>query len=276
MRIEINSDFLNNGVVIIKSLAEDDLDTASNLYDFFEVNKGSYPHIELHEVKSKAHVLNILRDIETRVGGDFRPIIHFETHGNPELGLYINDSDEFISWSEIIIHLREINIKTNNNLVVVLSSCHGLNAIKPIEIFEPSPFLILIAPEKEVKAGFIDDQIRAFYTTLFSSNSFLSAMKTINEKFVLFYSEKYFTISVVNYFKLSCSGKGAKQRKERLISEALKNIQGPSKKQLKLVRKRVKEFIKPNRHAFKRISEKFIIDKSKYTVTFTEIMKLVK
>jgi hypothetical protein len=276
LTLEMPSYFLNNSIVIIKSLGAGELDTAKTIHEFLLGLSKDGLTIELHEAQSKTHVLEILSDVRERSKMGLKPIVHFETHGNKDHGLHISKSNEFVSWEELIEKFREINIATNNNLGVVMAACFGLYAIKPIKIFEPSPFFVLIASLETVGAGYIHDQIKLFYKGLLTDGDLDSGLAEIDEKFKPFHSEKFFTISVIKYFRQACVGRGGGNRRERLVTMALDGIRNPTKIQLKAIRKGAKKFIKPNQVAFQRIADRFIIDQNKYVVTFTQIMKMVR
>jgi len=276
MTLAINSHFLNNSIVIIKSLEAGEEDTATTLYNHLvSISKPESPILEFHDAISKQHVLDILDDVKEKAKTGMKPIVHFETHGNKDLGLHISATGEFISWQELADKFREINVISNNNLGIVMAACFGLYAIRPIKIFDPSPFFILISSDEEIDIDYINSQIWMFYDTLFSSGNIEAAMAAIDEQFTSFYAERFFTVSVIKYFKDECTGKGFEERVARLVTDGLHGIKNPNAEQIETLRKSAEEFVKPNPQAFNRISEKFIIDKSKYTVSFEEIMGMV-
>ena len=69
-------------------------------------------------------------------------------------------------------------------------------------------------------------------------------------------------------------GEAAQERLERLVAEATSGMTNLTTDQIEAFRKHAEDFITPKPEVLDRISEKFIIDKSKYTVTFDEIMKM--
>lgn len=276
MTLAINSHFLNNSIVIIKSLDANEEDTASTLYNYLVSISGSEsPILEFHDVKSKQHVLSILDEIKEKAKAGMKPIVHFETHGNKDHGLHISASNEFISWQELADKFREINVISNNNLGIVMAACFGLYAISPIKIFDPSPFFMLISSDEEIEIDYINSQIWKFYDTLFASGNIETAMVAIDKQFVSFYAERFFTVTVIKYFKYGCTGEAGEQRVARLVADVFCGLENTNSQQIEAFRKSAEEFVKPNPQAFYRISEKFIIDKSKYTVTFEEIMGMV-
>lgn len=274
MKIELASQFDNNTLVILKSLEAGDLDTAAALRDSVALVSNA-PHIELIELASKHHRMDVLKALGERTREGLKPIIHFETHGNKDDGVYIARSREFVSWIDLAGHFRIINVGSGGNLGVVFSACFGFYAIKAVEIFSPAPAYVMIGPKNKVSAGYILDNIRKFYEILYKSSDLVKALAAISDEFSQFHAEKFFTETIVAYFREACAGKGGLARKERLISEVMSQRINPTKQDLKHVRRTVKEFIKPNFYAFQRISRSFIVDKGRYPVSFPEIMKLV-
>ena len=170
---------------------------------------------------------------------------------------------------------REINIISNNNLGVVMAACFGLYAITPITIFQPSPFFILISSDKLIGIEYINSQISKFYDSLFSSGDIETAMTAIDKQFVSFHAEKFFTTLVIKYFKDQCTGEAAEQRVARLLTEVQATLPNPTVEQMETLRRSAEAFIEPKPQTFYRLSEDFIIDKSRYTVTFEDVMGMV-
>jgi hypothetical protein len=276
MAIAIRSHFSNNSIVIIKSLKSNETDTATTLHDHLQsISDAKSPRVEFHDAKSKQDVLDILDEVKEKSKGGMKPILHFETHGNKDFGLHIAASNEFISWRELADKFREINVVSNNNLGVVMAACFGLHAIKPITIFEASPYFILISSESPIEIAYINSQIWQFYDTLFSSGDIDTAMTAIDKQFVSFHAEKFFTRLVIGYFKDKCTGEAAEQRVERLLAEVQSNLPSRTPEQMESLRRSAQAFIEPQPETFYRLSEEFIIDQSRYTVTFEEIMSMV-
>ena len=126
-----------------------------------------------------------------------------------------------MSWANLIEKLRAINIATRNNLCVVSAACFSLNAIRPLKISAPCPFLLLIAPEQEVSFGFIEDKTVTFYQKLFSGFDVLTAFQeTLSPDLKLFHS-RMLAISLTRYIRDSCIGKGGERRREALLTKAL-------------------------------------------------------
>ena len=119
------------------------------------------------EPKTAAQLLGILNQIASKATAGLRPILHFDTHGNIEDGIRLSGSGEFVSWPDLVASFRAINVATGNNLCVVSGRCYSMNAVWQVDLTKPCPFFILIAPENDVSSGFLEDNIIAFYRSLF-------------------------------------------------------------------------------------------------------------
>ena len=156
-------------------------------------------------VNSLAELKKLLVEIKYHVKNGMKPIMHFDMHGNEKSGLEISPTKEMISWTELTDYLREINVATKNNLCVIACACFGLNAIMPLSIHSATPFLVLLAPEKEVLVGYLEDKIFPFYRTLIDTGSIDEAYNLhISEKFIYFHSEKMLVLSIARYIKVKC------------------------------------------------------------------------
>ena len=165
------------------------------------------------EPKTKAELLACLDAIERRARAGLKPIIHFDTHGSAESGLFIGGSKEFVSWQQLVDKLRQINTATRNNLGVVSAACFGLHVIKPIVVGEAVPFFALIAPEEKVSFGYIEQHTVRFYQDLFDKGDVVAAYNgSFSERLKLFHCEKLLAIALVRYVAAHCMGSGKRKR----------------------------------------------------------------
>ena len=85
---------------------------------------------------------------------------------------------------------------------------------------DASPVNVLIAPDREVLTGKLEDGLAGFYRALFSDGEINAAFeKHLGEPFKLFLAERFFVIAVCKYIRNVCKGKGASVRRERLRIE---------------------------------------------------------
>jgi hypothetical protein len=229
------------------------------------------------EPKTKAELLACLDAIERRARAGLKPIIHFDTHGNAESGVYIASSKEFVSWQQLVDKLREINIATQNNLGVVSAACFGTHVIKPIVVGEATPFFALIAPEEKVSFGYIEQHTVQFYQDLFEKGDVVAAYNgNFSERLKLFHCEKLLAIALVRYIAAHCMGRGKKKRQEALMTQVFEGGRLPNTRQnRKMVRSKVKHMIKPTQALIDRYVQDFLIGK-KVPFSVQEIMNLAR
>lgn len=274
--LTFDSVFSNNAVFILDGLKLSDLQTAKNLHDELRDLAGTttgMPFISMYKVNSRKELFAALKEIQQYCSAGSKPIIHFEVHGDKE-GIFIGDTEEKISWGELITVLRQINTVTKNNLGVVMASCYGLYAITiEIEITEPSPFYFLIGSEEEILSGLIADQMKEFYRQLLLNDSICSAMAQVDEKFKQFHVEKFFCMVMGRYFKRACMGKGAAERVERLVSEAFEQGTSRNRENLQKLRRSYKSAIKPSKATFDKYANIFM--HGRYAITYKQFYAVV-
>jgi hypothetical protein len=207
---------------------------------------------------------------------NMKPLVHFDTHGNKDDGLFVSGEDDFISWGDLAEKLRTINVYTKNNLAVVGATCFGLHAIRPINLETATPFYLLLSPEEKVTVGFLEDNIPDFYHSLFELGSIDSAYsRHLSDRFKYFHCEKMLFIVICRYISQQCQGKGGADRRERLLSEilsqGLENTAGNRKK----VREMLKNGLRPNQSLIDRYAGKFLIGRQ-CSFNITELLKFVE
>src|SRR5689334_15424122 len=165
-----------------------------------------------YEPTSVALFLEALETIKAAADEGMGPMIHFDMHGLASAGLEFTATQEFASWNALVERLRTINIASHNNLVVVSNACFGLHAIKQVTLTKAWPFYILIAPEQEVRVGFLEDHTAAFYAEMFSSGDIMSAYRRhLAGEMRVFHCEKMFGGALAKYIIRSCKGKSKRQ-----------------------------------------------------------------
>ena len=189
-----------------------------------------------------------------------RPLIHFDTHGNKDAGIYVDGEDTFADWNTLTEKLQAINIHTKNNLAVVCATCFGLHAIKPISLQSAAPFFLLLAPEENVKVGFLEANVPNFYRELFERGSIDAAYsRHLSDKFKYFHCEKMLFIVIARYLKEQSKGKGGAARRERLITEIFSQGMEKTPDNLKRVRKMLKDGLRPDQSLLDRYAGRFLI-----------------
>jgi len=218
-----------------------------------------------HEISCKNEFFLLLDKIKTETASSLRPILHLDMHGNKN-GLEIGKSGEQIIWKDLIEKFEDINVNTENNLFVFVTACEGLNLIRPISILRPTPFFGLLAPQDTITVGDVEDGAVPFLKKLLETKNLDEAKTVISKKFKLYSSEEHFIISYAKYVQNHCIGRGGRERKERLLSEALiagdsENIQN-TKFVRKIIRNSIARQMKPSQQQMDDCASRFLIGKS--------------
>ena len=270
----IPSSFSNNAILLISSPRDGEFSLSRKLHDDlsqFRISIGDFFH-KSWVVQSKKELINVFHEIEVLAENGVLPIISLCMHGDKDKGLLTVGSGEFLSWNDLILALRRINVKTKNNVCVVSSACESYHMINAIKILEPVPFHTLIAPEEMVSFGFIDDNFSRFYRKILESNDLNNAFLDISSCFKSFNCQKIFVTAFGQYIKYFCMGKTLHARKEQLTTIAL-NV--TEERNLKRIRKEIKSKIKPNQFIMDKYASNFLINKN-HGIRFDEIMRLIR
>lgn len=194
---------------------------------------------------------------------NMRPMLHIDMHGCEENGLLISSANKYVSWEVLAEHFRKLNVATGNNLCVVGAACFSLRAVMPIRLNQPTPFFILLAPEKEVNIGFLERNVTAFYRSLLESGSIDYAYSMhLSDEFKYVHCEKILFIVVARYILRGCKGKLGEERRERLLSEVFLQGMEKSNKNLKLVRNKIKQGLRPDQTLLDRYAGTFLINRA--------------
>jgi hypothetical protein len=218
------------------------------------------------EPRTAAELLGILSDIAQQANVGLRPILHFDTHGDLAQGIRLAASDEFIAWSVLIVHLRAINVATRNNLCVVSGACFSLNAVWEINLSEACPFCMLIAPGKEVSAGFLEDKTFAFYKSAFEGLEIVAAHERhLAPHLSLHHCERVLAYDIANYIRDFCTGKGGRIRREELMTKAVTAGIVPNRQARRIIRQGAKKWTRPSQAMVDRylngVGSKFLMGK---------------
>lgn len=259
--MQLKTKFIFNSIVWISSLDKDEagptrrmIESINNFFD------GRTPIEHLHANSSSELKIKIGRLAIKAMQNGMRPMIVIDMHGNKDKGVRIAKTSEFVPWRVLSNCLRGLNIATKNNLVVISHACFGLHAISPISINEAAPFYVLLAPEKEVKVGFLEDNCVNFFKELVNTGIIdVAYNKWLKEKFEYFHCEEMLFISMAKYIDDGCKGKTAKERRERLLSEA---VDQGLVKNLADARRTIKKGLNPTQKLLDKYSNAFLLDRN--------------
>lgn len=226
-------------------------------------NSGGHFNFTTANIYTAEGFFRLLDEVYRGIKKDgIRPMLHFDMHGSLEDGLEIGPSGEFIDWETVIECLRFLNIELKNELVVVITACHGLYTILPISLEKEAPFLCLIAPEGEITMGTIEDNVPKFYQELFQSGSLVAACGKLGSAFNYFHSAEFLFKILIRYFKEQCKGIRGKKRKEELLTMVMQTSLGDFPENLSIYRVQIKRYLAPSQEVLNRYTRRFLIGKA--------------
>ena len=253
-----------NRLVWITSLRPQETGTTKRvLEDLVPMMEKQEIHVDQFEPESANALLEYISMLTLHAKQGFRPIIHLDLHGSQQSGFIIANSNETVPWSQIVGKLRYLNEATQNNLIVVSFACFSIDLLAEIDFQGPSPFSCLIAPEKEVTAGFIEDNTVRFYEMLFKTNNINSSFRAhLSQHLRQINSEGLLIAVLVRYFSDKCTGKELQKRTDALITQARQHNILAAYESPRLLRREIKKFLKPNTETFKRYASQFLCGKT--------------
>jgi hypothetical protein len=275
--LNVSSGININSVIWITTLDPSEMGPTNRVHDDVQHYLASIglPFCAI-EPRSRTEFLTALAGIEKRASEGLRPIIHLDAHGSPEKGLRIAGSGDDVSWSELVAHLRPINIATQNNLCVVSAVCSGLYAIKPVSIEQLAPFFVLIAPENEITFGFVEQRTARFYEALFNGLDVAEAYtQHLAPEFKLFHCEERLLDALSKYVRDYCLGSSHDQRVEDLLTRSVAKGLPNTRNNRRIARSVAKNKIKPTQELIDRFANSFLLGK-KIDVKIEDVVALAR
>lgn len=271
--MKIETRFGMNSIVLISTLPSKESGPSRRLAEDLAVLSQQDPafHFRYVPVHDDATMRSVLLQLRRECLRGMRPIIHFDGHGDKVAGLQIGGSRTHIAWAELIKKLRKINIATNNQLCVVLSVCEGFNLIRPVSVLKPTPFYTLIAPQHRVFTGDLEDRVIPFYRHLLSTGVFDDALSEFLPEFTYYHAEKVMVVVLARYVSAYCVGKGARIRRERLLTEVFGSGVVNNSANRSRLRRSLKSHIRPGEAVIDHFSKRFLFGR-RCSVTMAMIL----
>lgn len=246
--------------MIIDALGPSDLQTAKHLYDdlLHIRDERGVLYVHYRSAPDRATLFSVLEEVRFMCLDGFRPILHFEGHGTEKDGFAVGVMQERVSWLELGAILSSINLITRNNLGVVMAACYGFFQFDAVNIEEPCPFNIFIAPPSEVKAGFLNDRMPVMYRTLFQTRSLKRALECLDKSFIQFHAESFFCLAFASYLKNHCMGRTASTRQENMLTRATNAGLVQNRDRRRELRKQFKALIRKPEEHFYRMARRFL------------------
>lgn len=230
-----------SGIVIIESLSDSEKKTGKELYDEFGtmvlladyIKPGSQYFRDYHPIEGKNDFLTLLELLRIKFEVEsITPIIHLEMHGLEDKTGIIFKNEETISWEEIGDSLRQINIVTQNNLIVGMAVCFGAHLLNSNHMSRESPFWGIIGAQDKINNLEIPQMFSKLYRELIEGKSVDTSIADINNtyksKLVFVPCEKLFLGAIQKYFDNLCNPKKIEtwMRIDRLARQI--SIQNPN------------------------------------------------
>lgn len=250
-----------NSLFWITSLAEHEQGvTRRILEDLKPLCKTRGTPFFVYEPQTADELLGALGDIADMAANRALPLVHFDLHGAATKGLFVSATGEFVSWEAVGDALRSINRNTGNNLCVVSCACASFDAVRVVDVHRTVPFFMYLAPEKDISAGTIEDNIVGFYRDMLDREDILAAYsRWFGSHLRVFHAEKMLAIVLAMYIDRAGIGKHKLRRREQLITTAIEG--GVPASEVATLRKMAKELIEPDERLIDRFLPVFLAGK---------------
>jgi hypothetical protein len=151
----------------------------------------------LAEVGSGPEMLGALKAFHKEAVSGKRFMLHFVTHGNAD---GIAAGPDFVDWATMRPFLERIHAATTNSLLLNMSTCKGLHAVKITEGSGPYPFFGLIGAKKDLLVSDALEANRRVYEKWLAG---MPVQKLVPETNAEMGREVLFNISSEGFRKLS-------------------------------------------------------------------------
>jgi hypothetical protein len=251
------SGFFINSAFWVRSLPESERGPTrrvlEDLQPFFEEIELPF---QLRDVGTPDELYVALRSL---AAPGVKPILQLDMHGTKE-GLVLARDGAIAPWRRVVPLLRDINVASGGNLCVIAGVCYAFHSLREASILQPSPVNILIAPDTEVRTGILEDNLFGFYKALFSGLDIGRAQQAhLHDPFKLFNAERFFVISLCKYIRNACKGKGAAERREKLLTDVLLTGRARTSQNMRAIRKQIKRSVKPDEAALDKYAQTFLL-----------------
>lgn len=238
----------NNRLVIFDGLGANDPQTGRRLHEDITDHANSieqYGYCTRHVIKNKIMLAAHLRAMEVECrAGVLLPALHFECHGDSEKGLLISSSGEFVPWLELASLIAPLNAATRNSVAVVMATCHGYNLTGAVHPGEPCQFNFLIAPDRRIKTGALQDSLLPFYREVISTGELRLALRHLDNSFQRFIAGEFFYREMAAFYVKRYTAKIKREMTEKAVSNKVARGGGDSPQDVKAARDHAKRHIR--------------------------------
>lgn len=178
---EVHKQFAWNCIVVIESLPKEERTGQELVNSMLRWRAEQYGfRVGYASVYGREDFIQALEQVveDSKTYG-LLPILHIEAHGSTE-GLKM-ESGETVPWVEFANRLRDLNIITHNNLLVILASCYATEIYTIISVLFRAPFWGALAPVEKVSVEAIQVGFYDFYEKMINSRDFVDAVCALNQ-----------------------------------------------------------------------------------------------
>lgn len=212
------------------------------------------PRVKLHYIASEAEFWACLSNIEADCLSGWKPIIHIEAHGC-QAGLEVSNSgnqkSSIVPWNVLVDRFRGINVASDFNLGVFVAACEGIEAVRPMTIKKPAPYMFLVGPKAPLAARELRTAAKNFYHDILTGEDLNTAFSHLPRIFNSFLAQRFFAITYARVLKRQSVGRRRIERVNSLVNMVLPADSPPA--QLRKVRDMAKLFSRPDRDRFKAV-----------------------
>lgn len=182
---------------ILPRVQRDALLFSNRLRDIFKWNNIGTVRFDCENYNGFVGALRDLAD-DAKQGKLF--LIHIVGHAN-ESNMVIGDHEEKMPWNDLRPYLEIINSHQQDRLLLNMSTCFGLHAIKSVDInSKKKPFFAVIGAKHELEIADALDINSRFYDKLISGMDISQIVPKVNEEKG---EELLFSISAEGYQQFS-------------------------------------------------------------------------
>ena len=253
-----------------------DLQTGRALYERLrDLTPDGAPRVKRHCISSEAEFWTCLNNIETECVSGWKAIIHIEAHAG-KLGLEVpntgSSTSSIIPWNVLVDRFRGINVASDFNLGVFVAACEGIEAIRPMTIKKPAPYMFLVGPTAPLPAEALETAAQDFYHEILTGTNLNTAFARLPSVFNSFLAQRFFAITYARVLKKQSFGRRRVERVNSLVKLVLPADAAPE--QLREVRDMAKLFSRPDRERFEAAQRAYLPGGVSYD--FDELVEMAR
>ncbi len=114
-------------------------------------------------------------------------LLHLEMHGDNHLtGLVLSDGT-LLTWEELIVLFRPINVNSSNNLYVTMATCNGRFLYKGVHPHDKSPYSCYISASETINNKEIIEQFSILFERLIDNGNLVNSYLEMERHGTKFY-----------------------------------------------------------------------------------------